>query len=75
MPIATSDRSPLSRLRAHQQEYLEYLPLTERVQADLKEDVDTLRAQEGWDVGTSRGVDDWVDDTGAMWRALRVSIH
>ncbi|KAI9633146.1 uncharacterized protein MKK02DRAFT_18520 [Dioszegia hungarica] len=71
MPIATSDRSPLSRLRAHQQEYLEYLPLTERVQADLKEDVDTLRAQEGWDVGTSRGVDDWVDDTGAMWRALR----
>ncbi|KAK8844596.1 hypothetical protein IAR55_006443 [Kwoniella newhampshirensis] len=53
------------------QEYQDYLPLTERVQSDLREDAELLRSQEGWDEETWTGVDEWVDDLGSIWRALR----
>lgn len=75
MTITTGYRTPESPLRAHQQEYQDYLPLTLRLQGGLREDVDMLRAQEGWDVGLSKGVDDWVNDLGGIWRALRVGIE
>jgi hypothetical protein len=62
-----------ARAKHCQQEYRDYLALTEEVQADLKDDVDELRSQEGWDHDTSRGVDEWVNDTDSIWRVLRVS--
>lgn len=74
MTIAPRSSAAETRLLFHQQEYQDYLPLTERVQADLREDVDTLRAQEGWDEYTVKGIEEWVDDLGAIWRALRVSL-
>lgn len=68
-----SESSAAARLRSHQQEYQDYLPLTQRLQEDLEEDIGILRSQEGWDEETSRGVDEWVSDLGGIWRALRVS--
>ncbi|WWD22853.1 hypothetical protein CI109_107347 [Kwoniella shandongensis] len=57
--------------QSSRQEYQDYLPLTERVQSDLREDAELLRAQEGWDEDTWLGVEEWVDDLGSIWRALR----
>lgn len=59
-------------LQRHRQDYSDYLPLTERLQEDLRADVDILRAQEGWDQGTVLGVEEWVGDRGGIWRAFRV---
>ncbi|WVQ82912.1 hypothetical protein IAT38_005048 [Cryptococcus sp. DSM 104549] len=59
------------RFQVSKQEFQDHLPLTQRVQADFREDVEELRAQEGWDEETWRGAEEWVDDTASIWRALR----
>lgn len=63
---------PQAPSKNRQQQYLDYLSLTEQVQANLKEDVDQLRSQEGWDHATALGVDEWVEDRDSIWRVLRV---
>jgi hypothetical protein len=55
------------------QEYQDYLPLTERVEEQLRGDVEELTAQEGWDAETRNGVEEWLRDRDNIWRALRVS--
>lgn len=62
-------RRPRSKRRIECQEYL---APTLRVQQELRDDVDVLQEQEGWDVTTRRGVADWIRDTPSIWRALRV---
>jgi hypothetical protein len=57
----------------HQEEFLRYLHLTESVQRDLQLDVDELRSQENWNDDLSQGVQEWVNDTNAIGRLLRVS--
>ncbi|ORY27316.1 hypothetical protein BCR39DRAFT_538312 [Naematelia encephala] len=68
MPIAINLPDRFERRRL---EFQEYLPHTERIQADLRDNVDELRAQEGWDQETSRGILEWIEDKGNIWRALR----
>lgn len=64
--------TPAQRLQDHRDEYQTHLAQTEHVQALLLEDVAELAAQEGWDVGVQRGLEEWAGDTGMVWRALRV---
>lgn len=59
--------------KRHQEEYQRYIHLTESVQRELLEDVEELRAQEGWDEEVHTGVTDWVQDKDSIWRLLRVS--
>lgn len=56
----------------HQEEYQKYLHLTESVQRDFLGDVEELRAQEDWQDDMAEGVMNWVSDTDAIWRLLRV---
>jgi hypothetical protein len=79
-PDPTSSASESSSAYRHaleevRYEYQAFLPLTERVQADLRSDAADLRAQEGWDLATQRGVDAWIDDAGTIFRFLKVSHH
>jgi hypothetical protein len=57
----------------HREEYQKYLHLTESVQRELLADVEELGSQEGWGDEISEGVKDWLNDTDAIWRLLRVS--
>lgn len=59
------------RTKVARQEYREYLPLAQQLQGDLRDDAEQLRVQEGWDEDTWNGVEEWVDDVGSIWRALR----
>jgi len=59
------------RFRDDRQEYQDYLPLTEGAQADLREDVELLQSQEGWDVTTQLGIAAWVDDRDNIFRCLK----
>jgi hypothetical protein len=61
------------RFNERRQEYQDYLPLTERVEEQLRGDVEELTAQEGWDAETRNGVEEWLRDRDNIWRALRVS--
>lgn len=61
------------RTKVARQEYREYLSLAQQLQGDLRDDAEQLRVQEGWDEDTWNGVEEWVDDVGSIWRALRVS--
>jgi hypothetical protein len=56
----------------HREEYQKYLHLTESVQRELLADVEELGSQEGWGDEISEGVKDWLNDTDAIWRLLRV---
>lgn len=56
----------------HRQEFHDHLDLTLRLQADLKSDADQLKAQEGWDVATCKGIDVWTDDLATVFRFLKV---
>ena len=71
-----SSLSPAERrFRKHRQEYQDYLPLTERVQAGLREDVDLLQSQEGWDIPTQQGIAEWVNDRDNIFRFLTVGVN
>lgn len=59
------------RTKVARQEYREYLSLAQQLQGDLRDDAEQLRVQEGWDEDTWNGVEEWVDDVGSIWRALR----
>jgi hypothetical protein len=61
------------RFNERRQEYQDYLPLTERLEEQLRGDVEELMAQEGWDAETRNGVEEWLRDRDNVWRALRVS--
>lgn len=63
------------RTKAARQEYREYLQLAQQLQGDLREDVEQLCVQDGWDEDTWNGVEEWIDDLGSIWRALRVSFN
>lgn len=63
------------RTKVARQEYREYLSLAQQLQGDLRDDAEQLRIQEGWDEDTWNGVEEWVDDVGSIWRALRVSFN
>lgn len=63
------------RTKVARQEYREYLSLAQQLQGDLRDDAEQLRVQEGWDEVTWNGVEEWVDDVGSIWRALRVSFN
>lgn len=63
------------RTKVARQEYREYLSLAQQLQGDLRDDAEQLRVQEGWDEDTWNGVEEWVDDVGSIWRALRVSFN
>ena len=63
-----------ARFRQSQQEFEEHRPLTQHVQAELQDEVDVLRAQEGWDRAAAEGVNEWIFDSGSIFRALRVSL-
>jgi hypothetical protein len=39
----------------------------------LIQDVEELRAQEGWGEDVYEGVKDWASDLDSIWRLLRVS--
>ncbi|KAK4687562.1 hypothetical protein P7C73_g2557, partial [Tremellales sp. Uapishka_1] len=54
-----------------QQEYQDHLPLVHSIQQDLQDDVEELKAQEGWDLAQQHGVEEWVADMDSIWRALR----
>ena len=56
----------------HREEYQKYFHLIESVQRDFRGDVEELRAQEDWQDDMTEGVMDWVSDTNAIWRLLRV---
>lgn len=56
----------------HRDEYQKYLHLIESVQRDFRGDVEELRAQEDWQDDMTEGVMNWVSDTDAVWRLLRV---
>ncbi|WVR03273.1 hypothetical protein IAU60_000264 [Kwoniella sp. DSM 27419] len=60
-----------SRFHQSRQDYADYLPLTQRIQVDLQYDAEQLRAQEGWDDQTWLGVEEWMQDEGSVFRALR----
>lgn len=60
------------RFRENLQEYQDYLPLTERAQSQLRDDVELLQSQESWDPATQRGIAVWVDDRENIFRFLRV---
>lgn len=61
------------RFQDTRQEYRDYLPLTGQVQADLREDVEQLQSQEGWDLPTQQGIAAWVEDRDTIFRFLKVS--
>lgn len=63
------------RTKAARQEYREYLQLAQQLQGDLREDAEQLCVQDGWDEDTWNGVEEWIDDLGSIWRALRVSFN
>lgn len=63
------------RTKVARQEYRGYLSLAQQLQGDLRDDAEQLRVQEGWDEDTWNGVEEWVDDVGSIWRALRVSFN
>ncbi|WRT63411.1 uncharacterized protein IL334_000316 [Kwoniella shivajii] len=71
MASDTSQSPAYQRFHNSRMEYEAYLPLTERVQDDLKNDAEELRAQEGWDQDTWNGVEEWIDDKDTIFRNLR----
>ena len=62
------------RFRQRRQEYQSYLPLIERVQADLEDHIEQLRTLSGWDIPTQRGISEWLEDRDSIFRALRVRL-
>ncbi|WVF66347.1 hypothetical protein IAT40_001087 [Kwoniella sp. CBS 6097] len=72
-PSSSSSTTLMSptRFEAARQEFADYLPLTQRVQADLRDDAEVLHAQEGWASEVWVGVEEWIDDLDSIFRALR----
>lgn len=56
-----------------EEEYEDYLSLTQRTQTELLETIDELRTLEGWDADCIAGLRRWAADEGMVFRALRVS--
>ncbi|WWC85533.1 uncharacterized protein L201_000397 [Kwoniella dendrophila CBS 6074] len=52
-------------------EYEAYLPLTQRVQEELKNDAEELRAQEDWTKEEWDGLEEWITDRDSIFRHLR----
>ncbi|OCF44295.1 hypothetical protein I317_01913 [Kwoniella heveanensis CBS 569] len=70
--FASSTSSPMrARFEAARQEFADYLPLTQRLQADLRDDAEELRAQEGWSNEVWAGVEEWIGDLDSVFRILR----
>ncbi|WVW81458.1 hypothetical protein I302_103452 [Kwoniella bestiolae CBS 10118] len=59
------------RFQNSRAEYEAYLPLTQRIQQDLGNDSEELRAQEGWDEDEWNGLEEWIKDMDTIFRHLR----
>lgn len=70
----TIPTDPAERLWSHQQEYLAHQVEIDAVQRELRADIGELAGQEDWDVGVCKGIEEWLDDRGSIWRALRVCL-
>ncbi|WWD06086.1 hypothetical protein V865_004171 [Kwoniella europaea PYCC6329] len=68
---STSQPPALRRFQNSRAEYEAHLPLTQRVQEDLRNDAEELRAQEGWDEEEWNGIEEWTKDTDSIFRHLR----
>ncbi|WVQ93967.1 hypothetical protein IAU59_001045 [Kwoniella sp. CBS 9459] len=68
---SSASRASHNRFDATRQEYADYLPLAQRLQAALRDDAQELRAQEGWGGEVWAGVEEWIDDLDSVFRALR----
>lgn len=63
----------MKRLQKQRQEYADRKPEAEALQADLRRHAAAMSSKQEWDAETERGVAEWVDDIGNIWRVLRVN--
>lgn len=73
--MASSSATPLvKRLQKQRQEYADRRGEAEALQGELRRHAAEVQSKQGWDAETEKGVAEWIDDLGNIWRVLRVSL-